>query len=263
MTSPTNLFDGSSRSKVTFIKLENGEFAAFGRSVEYLQKEDTICFAQNFEPSAKTYDNLRVDLTHTGKYKYQGKDFRVARAYHPNYTLDGVPVLVSGDILDVIDHKLNKKSIATPSPFSSLATLKAQLKVQKVLLRPNMKSFDTCRLSASPKIGDNIVRPVNFYTTGEKEFADMDDVPFEATEHNGQTTYMFKAMTSFSYYTNNRIIGDASGKGAVCFCKKDIPKDCIGFKVTGISKNGKTLFVEPMRGDITMLINLYYDVPRE
>ena len=64
-------------------------------------------------------------------------------------------------------------------------------------------------------------------------------------------SYMFRtARVQFHKEGDNALcaVNHTHEHGLVCFCKKDIPAKWIYFVVTGLSKNGKAAFVEPVVG---------------
>lgn len=102
------------------------------------------------------------------------------------------------------------------------------------------------------KIGDKIARIVVASATLPLKICT--DYKFEKTERN---SYILRAMTHKSFWNTIPIVV-TTGVGVVCFCKEEIPYNWIYFEVIGVSKSGKALFVKPVTGTFTDLLE-YYD----
>lgn len=136
------------------------------------------------------------------------------------------------------------------SVFSKLLAIKDTLPIQK------KEIHYTNRPSRSPDVGDIILRPAVTFLNGE-----LDDMwngkPFKKTDRG---TYSMRVDSS-NMNCPGYSVSLSDSKGQVCFSHKEPPKDWTHFKVTAVSKNGKSLFVEPVSGPVEELKLLYKKEP--
>ena len=94
-----------------------------------------------------------------------------------------------------------------------------------------------------PVTGDKIWRPV---VDGE-----IINIDFGEPNDRGQT------IMRTQRWGDKWVIVDNNSAGIVCFCRNAIPDDWTFMLVVAVSKNKKTLFVEPRSGDSKDLLDAH------
>ena len=236
------------RNKVVFEQLLDGPVAML---YDYYGQK-VIIFPQNFEAvPGMSYDCLDVELTLTGMFVYKSKNYRVARAYHPNFTRTGDPRDKSASVIEQIEviakSRLNKLG---ESPFASLSGIKDSLPILEQKIRIGIQ--DTPRM----KVGSKILRPLAFYNTGKVKDAGK-DLSFTKTD---QGSFLIKASApSFIVPTTHWVVVPESStrKPFVCFCSDPISSNWIYFVVVGMNPKGTVAFVKPRSGAMEELLREY------
>ena len=236
---------------VTFNQLVNGPIAHTYNKYGV----DYIIFPQNFDAvPGICYKELAVRTTMTGEYKYEGKAYRVVRAYHPDYDINGNPIDKTASIMDVINYKVNRrKEKASNNPFAALAAInKEALPIKEEKIVPGI------RPSITFEVGTKLLRPVTLYNTGRKE---MHNIQFQKTDRG---SYLIRAqMPSFTFCTDCAVATDYKKGSMVCFCNELVlPDNWIYFVITGFSKDKKTAFVKSVVGSQEELYSHYSEAKK-
>jgi len=142
--------------------------------------------------------------------------------------------------------KQSVREIVNESVMANLLKLKNTLPIQR------KEICYTNRPVTSPGIGDIILRPIVTFLNGDWEdlWGNRD---FQKTKRG---TYSLRVDT-FHKNCPGYSVSLSKNKGQVCFSDKMPPADWTHFKVKGISKNGKSLFVEPVHASKEELISFY------
>lgn len=97
-----------------------------------IEKEygNEIIFPQNFIPTPGIkYNNLQVNPTLTGSFKFNGKTYDVSRAYHPDFDYQGNPINTTASVVDEINFQTENKDkyVKIGNGFAKLSKIKNQL----------------------------------------------------------------------------------------------------------------------------------------
>ena len=104
------------------------------------------------------------------------------------------------------------------------------------------------------QVGDRIWRPVAVFPSYAEPSKTVLTVKFEKTEKNSYMCWVYrsdKINNEFKYYAQDL------GKGLVCFLKEEPKDDWTCLQVTGKSKNGKSIFAQPVYGDMDELLEVW------
>jgi hypothetical protein len=130
-------------------------------------------------------------------------------------------------------------------------TNKSKLPINRKEVTPSAEFYGApkCKM----KVGARIVRPVRFFDVGEPEMVVNIELP-----KTPEGSFVFRSDDEHAYFTKHAVVGHDKLKHAwVCFCNYDLPEDWIYFIVKGFGKNGKTAFVEPVKGTLEELLKYY------
>jgi hypothetical protein len=147
------------------------------------------------------------------------------------------------------------KGKSTPSPFSTLASIKTNLPVKEQVEKAN--NFYKYNVKDDLLlVGSKIVRPVAFFNTGRKMILDPsfqvnNRGAFLIRPENPRTSSFF---SKYHVATNKR-------EGIVCFCNNKIPKDWIYFTVDSVSDHYNFAVVSFHCGTEEELLSMY-DFPK-
>lgn len=132
------------------------------------------------------------------------------------------------------------------SVFEELLALKDTLPLQRKEICYKNKP------TVSPVVGDIILRPLVTFINGDWEDC-WENRAFHKTERG---TYSLRV----DMHNNNcpgYSVSLSKGSGQMCFSHKQPPSDWTHFEVKAVSKNGKSLFVEPVCQSANELVAIY------
>jgi len=130
--------------------------------------------------------------------------------------------------------------------FSELLSIKDTLPLQRKPICYSNKPV------TSPVVGDVILRPLVTYIDGDWE----DTWGNKAFQKTDRGTYSLRVDTRNKNCPGySASLSESSGQ--MCFSYKKPPNEWTYFEVKSVSKNGKTLFVEPICESVNNLIDIY------
>jgi len=138
------------------------------------------------------------------------------------------------------------ESMSTNPAFAELLALKETLPMQRKEVCYNNKPL------TSPAIGDIILRPLVTFINGDWEDA-WGNRPFQKTDRGTYSLRVDMHNKSCPGYS----VSLSKNSGQMCFSHKCPPSDWTHFEVKSVSKNGKTLFVEPVCQSANELVSIY------